>query len=183
MSNSEATGGATPWQGKNARTIASRLGRHLLLVLHVAVDVQRLVELGKKYPWPRPARCLSCTSSRLWGHGYVRRYFEGFINPLWIRRLRCPDCGTVYTLRPDLFYRGFRYSVRTTLSSLVSKITDHCWLPFLPRQNQQYWYRGLRIQALRLKNVVSPDVDALEEIVCSGFIPVSHSFECAMLRL
>ena len=116
----------------NARTAASRLGRYLLLVLHVAVDVQRLVELGKKYPWPRPERCLSCKSSRVWGHGYVQRYFEGFVRPLWIRRLRCPDCRTVYTLRPDLFYRGFRYSVRTILSSLTTKITDGFWLPSLP---------------------------------------------------
>jgi len=181
VSNSEATGGATPPR-KNARTAASRLGRYLLLVLHVAVDVQRLVALGKKYPWPRPARCLSCKSSRLWGHGYVQRYFEGFVHPLWVKRLRCSDCRTVYTLRPDLFYRGFRYSVRTILSSLPSRIADHCWLPSLPRQNQQYWYRGLRLQALRLRNL-SPDIETLKEIVSSGFVPVSHSFNGAMLRL
>ena len=153
------------------------------MVLHVAVDVQKLVELGKKYPWPRPARCLSCKSSRLWGHGYVRRYFEGFVHPLWIRRLRCPDCRTVYTLRPDLFYRGFRYSVRTILSSLMAKITDGWWLPSLPRQNQQYWYKGLKLQATRFKNIVSPDTATVNEIILSGFIPASHSFNCAMLRL
>ncbi len=141
------------------------------------------MELGKKYPWPRPARCLSCKSSRLWGHGYVRRYFEGFVHPLWIRRLRCPDCRTVYTLRPDLFYRGFRYSVRTILSSLMAKITDGWWLPSLPRQNQQYWYKGLKLQATRFKNIVSPDTATVNEIILSGFIPASHSFNCAMLRL
>ena len=105
------------------------------------------------------------------------------MRPLWIRRLRCPDCGTVYTLRPDLFYRGFRYSVRTILSSLTTKITDGFWLPSLPRQNQQYWYRGLRLQALRTRNIIFPDMTALKEIISSGLIPVSHSFECAMLRL
>ena len=153
------------------------------MVLHVAVDVQKLVELGKKYPWPRPARCLSCTSSRLWGHGYVRRYFEGFVYPLWIRRLRCPDCRTVYTLRPDLFYRGFRYSVRTILSSLMTKITDNWWLPSLPRQNQQYWYKGLKLQSARFKSILSPDMETLKEIVNTGCVPASHSFNCAMLRL
>lgn len=182
MSNSEATGGATLAR-KNARAAASQMGRYSLLVLHVAVDVQRLVELGKKYPWPRPARCLACKSSRLWGHGYVRRYFEGFVHPVWVKRLRCPDCRSVYTLRPDLFYRGFRYSVLTILFSLMTKIVDHRWLPSLPRQNQQYWYRGLRLQGLRLKNILSPDMDTVREIVSSGFVPVSHSFNCAMLRL
>jgi hypothetical protein len=128
-------------------------------------------------------RCLSCQSPRIWGHGYVRRYFEGFLGPLWIRRLRCPDCGTVYTLRPDLFYRGFRYSLLTILSSLMTRITDHRWLSFLPRQNQQYWYKGLQLQAQRLRNVLSPDRDTLEEIIARGLIPVSHALDCAMLRL
>jgi hypothetical protein len=159
------------------------MGRYFLLVLHVAVDVQMLMELGKKYPWPRPARCLSCRSSRLWGHGYVRRYFEGFVHPLWIRRLRCSDCRTVYTLRPDLFYRGFRYSILTILSSLASKISDLRWLPSIPRQNQQYWYRGLKFQAQRLRNVPFPDGDTVKGIILSGFIPVSHLLDCAILRL
>ena len=128
-------------------------------------------------------RCLSCGSSRIWGHGYVRRYFEGFLGPLWIRRLRCPDCRTVYTLRPDLFYRGFRYSLSTILSSLMTRITDHRWLSFLPRQNQQYWYKGLRFQCLRLRNVLPPDRDAVKEIIARGLIPVSHALDCAMLRL
>lgn len=152
------------------------------MVLHVAVDVQRLAELGKRYPWPRPKRCISCKSSRVWGHGYVLRYFEGFTHPLWIRRLRCPDCGTVYTLRPDLFYQRFRYSLAVVLASLMAKITDGFWLPSLPRQNQQYWYRGLRLQAVRFDN--GPLTDGLlEKIISSGFIPASHSFNCAMLRL
>jgi hypothetical protein len=153
------------------------------LVLHIGVDVQRLLELGKKYPWPRPGRCLSCKSVRLWGHGYVLRYFEDFARPLWIRRFRCPDCHTVYTLRPDLFPRRFRYSLRTILSSLMRKITDGCWLPSLPRQNQQYWFKGLALQSVRFKNVLSPDRATVNEIMLSGFIPSSHSFDCAMLRL
>jgi hypothetical protein len=41
----------------------------------------------------------------------------------------------------------------------------------------------LRLQALRIRNIVFPDMTALKEIISSGLIPVSHSFECAMLRL
>ena len=182
MSNSEATAGAHPAKEERRRLPRAK-GPYLLVVLHVAVDVQRLVELGKKYPWPKPKRCLACSSWRVWGHGYVLRYFEGFLLPLWIKRLRCPDCGVFYTLRPDLFYWRFRYSVRTILSSLTTKITDGFWLPSLPRQNQQYWYRGLRLQSLRTRNIVFPDMTALKEIISSGLVPVSHSFNCAMLRL
>jgi hypothetical protein len=152
------------------------------LVLHVAVDVQRLFELGKRYPWPRPKRCLLCKSSRLWGHGYVPRYFEGFVQPLWIKRLRCPDCRTVYTLRPDLFYRGFRYSVQVILFSLMTKIMHGVWLSFLPRQNQQYWYRGLLLQRVRFDNRL-PDRSMLETIIAGDYIPSSHSINTTMLRL
>lgn len=175
--------GASPLPRKHARTIASPVGRYLLVVLHVPADVKRLLVLGKGYPWPRPKRCLSCKSPRVWGHGYVQRYFEGFLLPLWIRRLRCPDCGTVYTLRPDLFYRGFRYSVRTILSSLMAKIADGWWLPSIPRQNQQYWFKGLRLQSMRLRSVPFPDRDVVKEVVSRGLIPASHSLDCAMLRL
>jgi hypothetical protein len=41
----------------------------------------------------------------------------------------------------------------------------------------------LKLQALRIKNIVSPDMTALEEIISSGLVPVGHSFDCAMLRL
>jgi len=44
-----------------------------ILILHVRVDEKRLRENGKLYPWPR--RCPRC-GGRLWGHGYVPRYFE-----------------------------------------------------------------------------------------------------------
>jgi hypothetical protein len=99
------------------------------VILHVSVDVKKLCALGKSYPWPRPKRCFSCQSSRIWGHGYVLRYFEGFMQPLWVRRYRCPDCRTVYTLRPDLFPGGFPYSLWTILCSLMTKIFLHSFIP------------------------------------------------------
>jgi hypothetical protein len=181
VSSSEATGDATP--RTEARPGGCLAYRTIFLVLHVVVDVQSLVELGKKYPWPRPTRCLSCSSSRLWGHGYVQRYFESIVAPLWVKRLRCPDCCTVYTLRPDLFPQRFRYSLLTILSSLFRKITNGVWLSSLPRQNQQYWFTGLRLQSVRSRNIFPPDMATVNEIVSSGFIPASHSLNCAMLRL
>ena len=113
----------------------------------------------------------------------MQRYFEGFLLPLWVKRLRCPDCGVVYTLRPDLSYRGFRHYILTILFSLMTRMGDGRWLPSIPRQNQQYWFKGLRIQAQRLRNTLSLDMNVVKEIVSSGFIPASHSLNCAMLRL
>jgi len=157
--------------------------RYSVLVLQVAINVKRLFELGKEYPWPRPERCLSCNSLRVWGHGYVQRYFDDYLQALWVKRLRCPDCRTVYTLRPDLFYRGFRYSFQTILSSLAKRMEHQCWLSYVPRQNQQYWYKGLLLQAQRFRTVLRPTMHTVREIISRGFIPVSHALDCAILRL
>jgi hypothetical protein len=153
------------------------------MILHVSVDVKALFELGKKYPWPRPVRCLICLSLRVWGHGYVQRYFEGYTQPLWMKRLRCPDCHTVYTLRPDCFYPRFRYSIWAVFSSLLNRIAYCHPIPCLPRQNQQYWYKGLLLQAQRIRTTLLPEVTTVKEIISRGFVPASHAFDCAIMRL
>lgn len=154
------------------------------LVLHVTVDVKGLFKLGTLYPWPRPDRCRLCGSRRIWGHGYVPRYFEGFILPLWIRRLRCPDCGTVYTLRPDGFVRGFRYSLATIVLSLAGTMTGKGPVPpRASRQARQYWLRALRFQASRTASVPRPGVDTLYALLSRGLIPFTRSVHRAILRL
>jgi hypothetical protein len=156
----------------------------IFLVLHVAVNVKGLFVLGRLYPWPRPERCRSCGSKRIWGHGYVPRYFEGFLYPLLVRRLRCPDCGTVYTLRPDAFVRGFRYSLTTIVSSLTGTITGKSPALLNPsRQARQYWLRSLRFQASRTENVLRPDVNTLYALLSRDIIPFTRSFNRAILRL
>jgi hypothetical protein len=153
------------------------------LILHFAVDVKRLVEEGKDFCWPRPERCPRCEGRRLWGHGYVRRYFEGWTEGIWIKRYRCPDCRAVHTCRPLEFYRGFQYSRLSILLSLLSRIIHNRWLKCFSRQVQQYWWKGLQRQASRLQNVKIPDSHTLGQLLGEGIIPVTHSFQCEILRL
>jgi len=108
---------------------------------------------------------------------------QGFLQPLWVRRFRCPDCGAVYTLRPDTFARGFRYSFMTILSSLVRRITGLSLLPHPSRQAQQHWYRGLRLQSSRTGNVPHPGIETLNTLLARDIVPFTHSFQCAILRL
>lgn len=154
-----------------------------LLILRFAVDVKRLVEEGKDFPWPRPERCPRCEGRRLWGHGYVLRYFEGWSEGIWVKRYRCPDCRAVHTLRPERFYKGFHYSIWTILLSLLSKIVKNRWLKCLTRQAQQYWYKGFCFQASRYSNRKDPDIGVLRELFDQALIPVTHSFQCEILRL
>jgi hypothetical protein len=153
------------------------------LILHFAVDVKRLVEEGKDFCWPRPERCPRCEGCRLWGHGHVQRYFEGWCEGIWVRRYRCPDCRAVHTLRPERFYKGFYYSILTILLSLLRRIIHNRWLKCLSRQVQQYWWKGLRRQASRFQNVKEPDRVTLGQLLREGIIPVTHSFQCEILRL
>ena len=153
------------------------------LILYFSVDVKRLVAEGKDFTWPRPAQCPRCKGRRLWGHGYVRRYFEGFIQGVWIKRYRCPDCRAVHTLRPQEYYRGFHYSVLTILFSLLNKIIEGRWLKCFSYQVQQYWYKGFCFQASRRSNRKAPDIEVIKELFSQNIILVTHSVKCEILRL
>jgi hypothetical protein len=131
--------------------------------MYFPIDVNLLEKVGKKYPWPRPPWCPRCRGPRLWGHGYVGRYFDDFPEALWLRRYRCPDCGAVHTLRPQLYDRRFRVIWFILFLSLLRKITIGRWLAGISRQRQQYWWRGFKRQASRHRNF--SEQKALETLV------------------
>ena len=99
-----------------------------------------------------------------------------------MKRYRCPDCGAVHTLRPDEFRQGFGYSSTEILSSLKNKIVNHKWNKSVPRQNQQYWFRGFLFQASkktnRIKNI---SVDILNKLLAENIMPASHSIQNEIL--
>ncbi len=157
------------------------------MVLHLAVDFKRLQEQGKEYRWPRPERCLECGRRRPWGHGYVGRCFDGCGEPLWMKRYRCPDCGTVYTLRPDSHYRGFWAPWRVILVALLGKLKGGRWIARVSRQRQQYWRQGLRRQLL-LEGVTAVSrpgqvaASALKALVVRLIIVSTHSVSYRQIR-
>ena len=116
------------------------------LIVYLSVDCIALSTLGKAYRWPRPRQCPQCGGSRLWGHGYVERFFDSTDAALWMKRWRCPDCYAVHTMRPDTHWRGFWADSETILESLRGKEIDERWCLDLCRQRQQYWWRGFQIQ-------------------------------------
>ena len=129
-------------------------GKTLLLFLRI--DLQKIQELGKKFSWEKPNICPSCKSVRLWGHGYVLRYFYGYVFGIWMKRWRCPDCGAVHTVRPCEFPVGFQYPNKIINRSLLIKLEGHPFVLDIPRQNQQYWMRALKFQCSQLENWLCP---------------------------
>ena len=146
------------------------------LILHFDLDVKRLVEEGKQYCWPRPKACPNpgCRSPRLWGHGYVPRYFTVWSFGVWLKRYRCPVCDSVHTLRPKDFYKRFRYAIKTILRSLLTRIYHGRWLKGIAHQLQLYWYEGFRLQSSRLRNKNPPGNTELRELITLDIIPVTH---------
>jgi hypothetical protein len=140
------------------------------LILYCELDVKLLEQIGQKYCWPRPRCCPRCQSRRLWGHGYVRRYFDECSEAVCLRRYRCPDCGAVHTLRPHSYDRRFQVIWFTIFWSLLRKITLGHWLRGISRQRQQYWWKGFQKHASRTQNTSS--ATALGSLV--SFLKADH---------
>ncbi len=139
------------------------------MVIYLSVDLHQLFSQGKKYPWPRPARCPSCNSIRLWSHGYVRRNFDGFDSSLWIKRFRCPDCRSVHTMRPSDYSSFCQASRLVVFLSLLMKILFGQWLPEVCSRRQRYWFSTFKCQICRNHNVDYSDTDAMFNALISGF--------------
>lgn len=145
--------------------------RATTLILYISVNFNQLHTFGKAYRWPRPQRCPRCRGSRLWGHGYVGRYFDTVPTQVPMKRWRCPDCGAVHTMRPHTHWRGFWASKSVILASIERKESMGKWLPEIGREHQQYWWQGYRIQrqfAGRMK--------PLSDLIAGRIIAATHSF-------
>ena len=118
------------------------------LILLLSVNLAEIRSQGKLFFWPRPQQCPRCGSCRMWGHGFVSRYFDEVPVFVLLKRWRCPDCHAVHTCRPVAYWRRFSASIETILSCLSTKQAGGNWSINVSRQRQQYWAQGFRIQSL-----------------------------------
>ncbi len=159
------------------------LRKTTLLLLNVSVKVKDLFNQGKAYPWRKPEGCPECKGRRLWGHGFTLRCFIGFLQKIWVKKYRCPDCRSVHTIRPDAYWKRFQYSSFVIVRCLLTKIEHGRRRKSVSRRSQQYWYKGLKRQASRHINVKTPVLKHLRRLLQRKIIPVSHSIDCEILRL
>ena len=121
--------------------------RSTYLIIYLSVDFKLLHREGNRYPWRRPGRCPRCGGARLWGHGYVLRFFDDDSAAVWMKRWRCPDCGGVHTMRPRQYWRGFWASWEVIVAAVLRKQEGRKWLSWINRQRQQYWWKGYQMQS------------------------------------
>lgn len=147
------------------------------LILFVDVCVKKVLELGRKFPWPRPSKCPRCRG-RLWGHGFVGAYFEGYHEPVLLRRYRCPDCRALVRLRPRGYWSRFQSSIATIRDSLARKLLKGRWRPDLPRSHQRHWLRGLCRQIrFHLPGWRAGLLEAFDTLAARGIAAASRSIQ------
>lgn len=112
------------------------------------MSVKEIFRQGRKCPFPRPRLCLreGCRSTRIWGHGFVIRYFDDCNGFVELRRWRCPDCGALYVMRPFGYWPRHRAPIRIILKNLCHRILRGSWdkTSGLSRQRQGHWMRALK---------------------------------------
>lgn len=154
------------------------------MILYIDADVNEIFRMGKEYPWKKPEYCTrkGCNSFRLWGHGYVGRYFDRVPGLVLIKRYRCPECGTVYTFRPLAYWERFRATKLTVLLCLVARIREERWRRGISPKRQACWYRGLRWQSIRHLDSGRVSEERIRALLSKGVIPSSHSTQSEVMR-
>ena len=143
----------------------------------VDVELKEIFEQGKNFPWVRPAACLKCHHYKVWGHGFVPRFFDGFVFCLYLKCYRCPLCSCVITSRPDTHFRRTRCCKETIRALLVLRITTDRWPPSsLPTSRMRIWLANLKRQALaHLASLKESLIAAFDRLIVMRFVPVSRS--------
>jgi len=154
-----------------------RLSRNCAMVMFFPVRLKKLFRLGRDYPWPRPDSCPRCSNYRLWGHGYVLAYFDGYDQSFTLKRYRCPDCGCVMRLRPKGYFKRFQASVTSIRSSVISKAGCGRWIRGIDRTRQRHWFRALlrKIKAHLTDAWSQGSVAGFDRLLQMGQTPVSRA--------
>lgn len=115
------------------------------MVLFCDISIVDLQLQGKDYVWLRPC-CPRC-KSKIWGHGFVRRFFNGIKDALFIKRWRCPTCFLVLTSRPKNYWRRYQESIENIFNCLKYRASNLTWPPWCSRQRGGHWMNKLIIKA------------------------------------
>lgn len=145
------------------------------MILSEDIDLNELQTSGKAFPYKRPGNCKKCHSSRIWGHGYVTRYFDEY-GIVYLKRWICADCGSVVTIRPAGYFSRHHRTIVGTRGSITHRLETGQWIrgPDLTRQRQGHWLRALRknIKVWLGLEWINKTVDGFSELMNLGQCPI-----------
>jgi hypothetical protein len=113
------------------------------MIFSVPVSIKEIVSMGRDFPWNRPSVCPRCGGSRVWGHGFVGAFFDGFSSEVMLKRYRCPDCHCVLRLKPAGYFKRFQAPVEEIRSSIAYRLQYGRWPNGSSRARQSHWLRAL----------------------------------------
>ena len=151
------------------------------MIIFVCVNLKNIFNKQREYVWPRPDRCPRCGLSKLWGHGFVLAYFDGFSDGVYLRRYRCPDCRCVVRLRPKGYFVRIQAAIETIRSSIGQRIGTGRWPVGSSRVRQGHWLRALIRNAVAYFGNAAKSrlLEAFDRLIGLGIIPVSRAIEPA----
>ena len=147
------------------------------MIITVCVKIKEIIEKGTDYSWTKPAICPRCKESKVWGHGHVPAWFDGFNEALYLRRYRCPVCGCVIRMKPSGYFKNFQASIETIRSSISHRLKTGRWPPGLSHTRQGHWLRALikNIHVYLGNQWKGRMTEAFDRLLERGMIPVTRS--------
>jgi len=121
------------------------------MILSININIKELSVLGKSFKWQKPSHCPRCKNSKLWGHGFVNFYFDGYKNSLILKRYRCFSCHCIITMKPTGFWNKYQTSIEKIYKTLKFRLEKHCWPPWTTRQKAGHWIKAFTINVRMLK--------------------------------
>jgi len=115
------------------------------MIFYTKITLRKISEEGKNHKWGT-CICIKC-NRKMWGHGFVTRYFSVILNSIYVKRYRCPDCRSVVSTRPEGHWPHIRSSIVFIYHALHSRISTGQWPPDIPRQRRGHWLRRFSIKA------------------------------------
>lgn len=145
------------------------------MILFVCAKLNEIHKQGSRYHWNKPDCCPRCGSVRIWGHGHVLAYFDGFVNGLLLRRFRCPDCRCIIRMRPQGYFRRFQAAIHTIRSCLRKRLSGGKWDNALSLSRQRHWLCALKRKTAAFFGLHMDLPAAFDKLMRLGVIPVSRA--------
>lgn len=149
--------------------------KHRQMIHFANAFLKDIFQKGKDYPWKKPERCPCCGNWKVWGHGFVTAFFQGYDMPIFLKRYRCPACGVVIRLRPASHFSRFQSSRHSIRWALLHRINNGRWRYGSAKSRQRYWLRNLIRHAIVCLDVNSSLNKAFDLLIGQGKTPASRT--------
>jgi len=145
-----------------------------MMILSVCAKLKDIYEQGRNFNWDKPDRCPQCGCMRVWGHGFVSAYFDGFMECFHLRRFRCPDCGCVMRIKPEGYFKRFHVPIEVIYDCLSRRLETGRWDDLFGKSRQRHWLSGLKKKAMAWFGTGKGLLAAFRELTGMGIIAVSR---------